>query len=68
MKKKYFSSLQCWWDFGKTQIKLFCQQYTQNITRETVKSIKVLETGILKLQEMAQLSGNQAYIDSFFFF
>lgn len=65
-EKVSFSSLQSWWDFGKTQIKIFCQQYTQNITKETVKSIRVLETEILNFQEMAQLSGNQAYIDSLF--
>lgn len=65
-EKVYFSSLQSCWDFGKTQIKIFCQQYTQNITKETVKSIRVLETEILSFQERAQLSGNQAYIDSLF--
>lgn len=65
-EKVSFSSLQSWWDFGKTQIKIFCQQYTQNITKETVKSIRVLETEILNFQDMAQLSGNQEYIDSLF--
>lgn len=51
---------------ARLRSRFFCQQYTQNITKETVKSIRVLETEILNFQEMAQLSGNQAYIDSLF--
>lgn len=62
-----FSSIQKWWDFGKIQIKMLCQQYTRNITKETVKSIDILEKEILKLQDMAQSGRNQTYIDSLFF-
>ncbi len=66
MKRFLFRLCRVWWDFGKTQNQDFLSQYTQNITKETVKSIRVLETEILNFLEMAQLSGNQAYIDSLF--
>lgn len=44
---------------GKVQIKEFCQQYSQNVTKEITLTLNTLETDILKLQELAHLPGNQ---------
>lgn len=30
----YFGTLQQWLDFEKVQLKQYCQQYSQNLTRE----------------------------------
>ncbi len=49
--KNSFRTLQQWWDFGKVQIKQFCQQYFQNVTREVALILNILEADILKLQE-----------------
>lgn len=62
--KGSFKSLRQWWDFGKTQIRQFCSQYTQNVTRETFLSMNILETDILKLQDLVQSTGGQIYFDS----
>ena len=48
--KTTFSSLQQWWDLAKIQIKVFCQQYTLNVTRDITRSLKALETEIVALQ------------------
>lgn len=65
-EKDDFQSLQKWWEHGKIQTKLLCQQYTHNVTKDIIKSIKELEEEILKFQETAQLSGNQTHIESLF--
>ncbi len=65
-EKASFQSLQTWWGFGKTQIKQLCQQYTHNVTKDIIKSIRVLEDEILKFQEVAQSSGNQTHIKGLF--
>ncbi len=65
-EKASFQSLQTWWGFGKTQIKQLCQQYTHNVTKDIIKSIRVLEDEILKFQEVAQSSGNQTHIEGLF--
>ncbi len=38
-KKASFQSLQKWWDFGKVQIKQYCQQYAQNSTKALNQSV-----------------------------
>lgn len=58
--------MQTWWRFGKTQIKQLCQQYTHNVTKDIIKSIRVLEDEILKFQEVAQSSGNQTHNEGLF--
>lgn len=62
--KSSFKSLRQWWDFGKVQIKQFCLQYTQNVTREITLSMNTLEADILKLQEMAETTGARSYLYS----
>lgn len=62
--KNSFRTLQQWWDFGKVQIKQFCQQYSQNVTRELTLTFNTLETDILKLQELTHLPGNRSDVES----
>lgn len=45
----------------KLQIKQFCQQYTQNITKELNNFMKALEAEITKLQSSADSMVNQNY-------
>ncbi len=61
-KKASFQSLQKWWDFGKVQIKQFCQQYAQNSTKALNQSMKDLETDIIKIQELAESTKQQSYL------
>lgn len=68
MKKTSFSLYKTGGSLVKIQIKQLCQQYTHNVTKDMVKSIKILEDEIQKFQEEAQLSGNQRHIESLFFF
>ncbi len=61
-KKASFQSLQKWWDFGKVQIKQYCQQYAQNSTKALNQSMKDLETDIIKIQELAESTKQQSYL------
>ena len=52
--EKDFDNLVKWWKVGKTQIKIFCQQYTAHTTaidrncfEELEKEIMILEDGII---------------------
>ncbi|KAK3550043.1 hypothetical protein QTP86_018661, partial [Hemibagrus guttatus] len=62
-EKAAFSSLQLWWDFTKAQIKVFCQQYTLNVTRDIVRSLKALETEIVELQRL-EATGDRGHIEA----
>lgn len=54
-QKDQFSSLQEWWDIGKVNIRLLCQQYTLNVT----KKINYKEVN----KEENEILGNQDYLD-----
>ncbi|KAK3537567.1 hypothetical protein QTP70_014369 [Hemibagrus guttatus] len=62
-EKAAFSSLQLWWDVTKTQIKVFCQQYTLNVTRDIVRSLKALEIEIVELQRL-EATGDRGHIEA----
>ncbi|KAK3510999.1 hypothetical protein QTP70_027845 [Hemibagrus guttatus] len=62
-EKAAFSSLQLWWDFTKAQIKVFCQQYTLNVTRDIVGSLKALEIEIVELQRL-EATGDRGHIEA----
>ncbi|KAL6456611.1 hypothetical protein MHYP_G00351550 [Metynnis hypsauchen] len=51
-----------WWDVAKVQIRVFCQQYTFNVTRDIIRSLKALETEIVALQCLAEATGDQEHI------
>ncbi|KAL6456163.1 hypothetical protein MHYP_G00360140 [Metynnis hypsauchen] len=40
-----------WWDVGKAQIRLFCQQYTSYATKEKQRIIAALERDIARLEQ-----------------
>lgn len=49
-KKGTFESLSQWWELGKTQIKVFCQNYTACTTAKIKTTIQRLEKEILNLE------------------
>ena len=53
-RKNDFSSLRQWWDHGKTEIKLLCQQHTLNVTRDITRSMKDLEIDIVELENLSE--------------
>ena len=53
-----FSSLRDWWDYGKVQIRIFCQHYTSNVTKSIISSLKVVENDILRLQRLVTPAGD----------
>jgi len=57
-KKSSFTSIQQWWEIGKVQIQTFCNQYTFNVSRDIVKSIRSLEMDIVELQALNEISAN----------
>ncbi len=44
--KKAFENLKQWWDIGKTQIKMFCLQYSANCSSRIKNVIESLEKQI----------------------
>lgn len=59
-KKFMFSSVQKWWDFGKTVTKQFCQQYTRNVTKYITRSLQDLET---EVQTLLSRTGDQGHVE-----
>lgn len=49
-QKPNFTSIQQWWDIGKLKIEKLCNQYTSNVTGDTLQNISNLEIDILELQ------------------
>ncbi|KAL7876995.1 hypothetical protein SRHO_G00036380 [Serrasalmus rhombeus] len=50
-RKADFNSLRQWWDVGKAQIRLFCQQYTSYATEEKQRIIAALERDLARLEQ-----------------
>jgi hypothetical protein len=59
LEKAKYSSLQQWWDIGKIKIQKCCNQGTFNVTRDTLRSIKDLEIGIVELQTIYGSTGDR---------
>ncbi|KAK3538866.1 hypothetical protein QTP86_018775, partial [Hemibagrus guttatus] len=53
--KNAFENLRQWWDFGKVEIKLLCQQHTANSSTKVKQAIKALEREIMSIE--TQLTG-----------
>ncbi|KAJ4923075.1 hypothetical protein JOQ06_027811 [Pogonophryne albipinna] len=62
-RKGDFSSLRQWWDHGKTQIRLLCQQHTLNVTQDIIRSMKDLESDIVELETISETTGDRGYIE-----
>ncbi|KAK3531057.1 hypothetical protein QTP70_008761 [Hemibagrus guttatus] len=54
-KKNAFENLRQWWDVGKVEIKLLCQQHTANSRTKAKQAIKALESEIMYIE--SQLTG-----------
>lgn len=50
-KKTNFGSLSLWWEVGKAQIRVFCQQYTSYSSARIKSAISDLESDIKKIEE-----------------
>ena len=62
-RKGDFSSLRQWWDHGKTEIKLLCQQHTLNVTGDITRSMKDLENDIVELERLSESTANRGYFE-----
>ncbi|KAI4899661.1 hypothetical protein NFI96_033222 [Prochilodus magdalenae] len=47
---------------AKIQTRVFCQQYTLNVTRDIARSLKALEMEIVELQNLGATTGNREHI------
>ncbi len=65
LTKSSFQTLQQWWEFFKVQTKQLCQQYTHNVKKDKIRSIRKLEEDLVKLQERLELTKNEIEIESF---
>ncbi|MPV02303.1 hypothetical protein FVA96_24195, partial [Escherichia coli] len=63
LRKSDFSSLRQWWDRGKIEIRLLCQQHTLNVTRDITRSMKDLETDIVELERLNESTGERGHIE-----
>lgn len=63
--KSDFSSLQQWWDVGKSKIKSLCLQYTRNVSRDLARSMKDLESEMVESQTLADSTGERRHIEVF---
>lgn len=63
-QKYLYSSLQQWWDCGKVQIKIFCQQYTLNVTREITGSMTTLEAELVDLYSLSASTGKKEHTEA----
>ncbi|MBN3285380.1 YTX2 protein, partial [Polyodon spathula] len=59
-----YSSIQQWWDIGKIQIKIFCQQYTLNTTRVLNQTVEELEREILRIETKITLDSDENIFQS----
>ena len=60
-KKAEFTSIQKWWDYGKTVIRIFCQQYNRNVTKQISRSLQDLET---EVQHLMSGTGDQGHVEA----
>ena len=51
-KKADFKSLTQWWDVGKAQVRVFCQQYTSHSTAKINAEVMKLEASISSIEEV----------------
>lgn len=46
-RKNYYENILQWWEVGKTQIRMFCQDYTAHTTRELERDNEQLEVNVV---------------------
>lgn len=60
LRKPMFPLLYRWWDFVKTGVQQFCQQYICNITKHITRSLQDLET---EVQNLLGCTGNRGCVE-----
>ncbi|KAI7801458.1 pol-like protein [Triplophysa rosa] len=63
-EKNCYRNLRQWWDCGKVNIKILCQQYAFNVSRDITRSIRELESEIINLQNLVEAKREQRFIDA----
>uniref|UniRef100_A0A674MKT3 Reverse transcriptase domain-containing protein n=1 Tax=Takifugu rubripes TaxID=31033 RepID=A0A674MKT3_TAKRU len=63
-RKSDFTCLRQWWDRGKVEMQLLCQQYTLNATQDTRRSIKDLEMEIVELEAIGSSTRDRGCIET----
>ncbi len=63
-RKQEFASLRQWWDHGKVEIRMLCQQYTLGVTHDIIRSMNDLEMEVVELQVSADSTGNGGQIEN----
>ncbi|KAJ3583936.1 hypothetical protein NHX12_015433 [Muraenolepis orangiensis] len=61
-KKESFPSLSQWWEVGKAQIRVFCQQYTAYSTANIRRAIEQLEREIRELESVSARNIEQSLL------
>ena len=51
LKKDSFENLGQWWDVGKANIRIFCQNYTSHTTAMMKTTVKSLQRDIVSLEK-----------------
>ena len=59
-RKPQFESLKQWWENGKAQIKMFCQQYTAFSTGRLKSAVGALEENILEIER--KITGQNEFL------
>ncbi|MBN3292510.1 YTX2 protein, partial [Polypterus senegalus] len=57
--KKEFTSLQQWWEVGKSHIRALCQEYTRNVTQVLRSEMAALEIKIAEFQQLLEKGPNE---------
>lgn len=65
LKKQCFKNLRQWWDCGKVEVKLLCQQYTFSVSRDITRLMKQLESEIMEEQGLVEATGEEGHIETF---
>lgn len=55
LRKQGFNDLRQWWDYGKIEIKMLCQQYAFNVSRDITRDMRQLESEIVNLHALADV-------------
>uniref|UniRef100_A0A3B3DKH2 Reverse transcriptase domain-containing protein n=1 Tax=Oryzias melastigma TaxID=30732 RepID=A0A3B3DKH2_ORYME len=58
LKRQNFESLIQWWDVGKTQIRVFCQQYSSHSTKRLKDTVQALQDCIRSIELSLEADSN----------
>lgn len=56
LNKNGFENLTQWWEVGRTQIRVFCQQYSYNSTVRIKRKIKQLEKDLYDMEHLIDVN------------